>query len=100
MAEKCIFEIYQYVKSFGAVSTQKEFCEQWLGRGESYLRVIRHNGKEPSLEALAACARRLTGFIDAVESTGASDADVQSLRNVQDACSKLINERIYGVAKG
>ncbi|WP_090195667.1 DUF6626 family protein [Pseudomonas pohangensis] len=100
MAKKCIFDIYQYVKSLGAVVSQKEFCEKWLGRSECYFRTIRHKGKEPSLAAMAACARRLDAYIEEVESAGASDADVQSLRSVQDACNKLINERIYGVARG
>ncbi len=99
MTEKCIYEVYQYVKSIGAVNSQREFCEQWLCRSECYIRTIRHNGTQPSLDALAACARRLDVYIAELETAGARDADVQSLRIVQDAFSKHISERIYDVEK-
>lgn len=95
-----ICSIYSALVELGAVASRKEFCEQWLGRGESYLRVIRHNGKEPSIAALAACIRKLNCYIGGLETAGAKDADIQPVRNVLDACSKHIDERIYGVARG
>lgn len=43
----------------GIVQTQAEFCEQWLGKSECYMRTLRFNDLEPSAEALATLSSRL-----------------------------------------
>lgn len=42
-----------------AVSSGREFCQSWLAKDESYLRVLRFHQTDPSAEALAICASKL-----------------------------------------
>lgn len=43
----------------GVVQTEAEFCHDWLGRGQGYLRTLRFTKTTPSPAALAFCADRL-----------------------------------------
>ncbi|WP_411572355.1 DUF6626 family protein [Thioclava sp. A2] len=47
------------LRQIGAVRNEAEFCRDWLGRGESYLRTLRFTGRQPSAAALLFCADRL-----------------------------------------
>jgi hypothetical protein len=42
-----------------AVSSGREFCQSWLAKDESYLRVLRFHQTDPSADALAICASKL-----------------------------------------
>ena len=43
----------------GIVQNTPEFCRSWLGRSEGYIRVLRYNRIEPSVETLAICSNKL-----------------------------------------
>lgn len=42
-----------------AVGSTREFCESWLAKDESYLRVLRFHRTDPSADALATLASKL-----------------------------------------
>lgn len=42
-----------------AVPNSRVFCESWLAKDESYLRVLRFHSKAPSADAFATCASKL-----------------------------------------
>lgn len=52
-------EIRDQLKSCNAVSNEREFCEQWLGKSACYMRTLRFTGTMPSTDALSVCASKL-----------------------------------------
>lgn len=47
------------LKACKAVSSTREFCESWLAKDESYMRVLRFHSAAPSAGALATLASKL-----------------------------------------
>lgn len=45
-----------------AVTSNREFCESWLAKDESYLRVLRFHKQTASADALATCASKLAYY--------------------------------------
>ena len=43
----------------GIVHNTPEFCRSWLGRSEGYIRVLRYNHIDSSVETLAICSNNL-----------------------------------------
>lgn len=50
-----------------AVASNREFCESWLAKDESYLRVLRFHQADPSADALATCASKLGYYASKME---------------------------------
>jgi hypothetical protein len=42
-----------------AISSTREFCESWLAKDESYLRVLKFHAADASADALAVCSSKL-----------------------------------------
>ncbi|MBU9697752.1 hypothetical protein GU927_007810 [Rhodobacteraceae bacterium HSP-20] len=59
MSDLILEQVRDTLMAAGIVRTQAEFCEQWLGKSECYLRTLKFNGLEPSAEALATLGSRL-----------------------------------------
>jgi len=47
------------LKACNAITSNREFCESWLAKDQSYLRVLRFHRTEASADALAICASKL-----------------------------------------
>ena len=54
-----IFQAYSVLNETGFVNSESEFAQDWLGKGECYMRTLRFKNAEPSLGSLAICACRL-----------------------------------------
>ena len=54
-----IFRTYVFLHENGLVSSESEFSQDWLGKGECYMRTLRFKNAEPSLGSVAICASRL-----------------------------------------
>jgi hypothetical protein len=72
MADLILERVRDRLMAAGLVHTQAEFCEQWLGKSECYIRTLRFNDLEPSAEALATLSSRLGYY--ALELAKRSDA--------------------------
>ena len=59
MSRQILEEVRNELIACRAVSSNREFCESWLARDESYLRVLRFHNMSPSADALATCASKL-----------------------------------------
>lgn len=55
-------EVFEVLRSIGAVRSESEFSRDWLGRSECYLRSLRFNGLEPSVSSIAVCASKLQHY--------------------------------------
>lgn len=52
MQKTIIFETYDYLMEEGLVTSQREFCERWLGKSECYLRTLKFLKTKPSISVL------------------------------------------------
>ena len=74
-AEMALKKTYDLLNEVGAVRTKKEFCKDWLHRGDSYFRCLKHNRKPPSVSVIAICSSKLKHYSAALKNkkTGESE---------------------------
>lgn len=63
MSIQVLEQVRDELKACNAISSNREFCESWLARDESYLRVLRFHKIGPSTDALATCASKLRYYV-------------------------------------
>ena len=68
-----IDDVFEELKSIGAVTTAQQFSEQWLGRERSYFCVLKAKSRTVSPGALAVCAARLRRTADVWMGSGATE---------------------------
>jgi hypothetical protein len=59
MTRNVLEEVCHELLACKAVGSNREFCERWLLKNESYFRVLRFHNMPPSAEALSICASKL-----------------------------------------
>lgn len=59
MSKSIVIQVRDELRAIGVVKSEAEFCKDWLGRGEGYLRTLRFTQGQPSAAALVFCAGRL-----------------------------------------
>ena len=64
MSRKLLDEVYCELEQFGIVDTRAEYCTQWLGRSECYLRTLRFLKQNPSIDVLAVLNNRLNYYAE------------------------------------
>ena len=89
MADRFIIEnICNLVIAAGLAENEQDFCEEWLCRGEGYMRTLRYRQLQPSAAALAVCADKLRYYADALEASERTHYQHtgRSLRVLQHLC--------------
>lgn len=89
-----IEEVFEQLKKHDRKLTKKKFCNDYLGKSESYFYVMRHLGKEASNNALLRCYVELK-----TSSYKHCDSSISSLsrlanRELADMLLKLIEKRL------
>jgi len=59
MTQQALEQVNFELKALDIVASNREFCESWLAKDPSYLRVLRFHKRTPSADALATCASKL-----------------------------------------
>ena len=59
MTRNVLEEVCHELVACRAVASNREFCERWLAKNESYFRVLRFHNMPPSADALSVCASKL-----------------------------------------
>ena len=59
MGRQILEQVRDQLKTCNAVRSDREFCEQWLGKSECYLRTLRCGNLSPSADAMMTCASKL-----------------------------------------
>ena len=100
MQKTIINEIFDLLRASGAVTSEREFSELWLGRSECYLRTVRFKGGVPSTGAIAICASKLQHYGNQlVEQTNHHDLGRQML-TLSEQCHAQINEHSVWPVRG
>ena len=91
MTETVLNEVFEVLRSIGAVGSESEFSRDWLGRSECYLRSLRFNGLEPSISSIAVCASKLQHYGLRMCATEEHKALGKRFLAMADQCHKHIN---------
>jgi hypothetical protein len=59
MTQPALEQVNLELKALNIIANNREFCESWLAKDPSYLRVLRFHKRTPSADALATCASKL-----------------------------------------
>ena len=83
--------VYGTLVDMGLVHSRKEFCEQWLGRQEGYIRTLRFYRLRPSVHAFAVLGNRLDYY--AQHLSGPDNSYQKRLQALSEGCRAKIEER-------
>jgi hypothetical protein len=62
MTRQLLERVRDQLKQCNAISYEREFCEQWLGKSECYMRTLKYGGLAPSADAMMTCASKLQWY--------------------------------------
>ena len=97
MQTTVLTEVYELLRSIGAVANEAEFSRDWLGRSESYVRGLRFKGLGASTGSLAICASKLQHYgLQMCESAVHRQLGKQ-FQELSAACHKHINNKAEAV---
>jgi len=99
MAAKLLEQIYRELNGIGVVRTHAEFCTQWLGRSEGYIRTLRFCAQQPSIDVLAVLSNRLRYYAKqyASKDGNANKAAARHFEALADDCDSDIAQRSSSV---
>ena len=83
--------VYRTLVDMGFVHSRKEFCEQWLGRQEGYIRSLRFYRLKPSVHVFAVLANRLDYY--AQHFSGPDTSYQERLQALSQGCWAKVEER-------
>ena len=83
----------------GIVQNTPEFCRSWLGRSEGYIRVLRYNRIDPSVETLAICSNKLGHYAARLNGSDADNHKAWALKliNLKALCDSAISRQAEAV---
>ena len=96
-AEKVFEETYTLLNRIGVVDTKKEFCRDWLNRGDSYFRCLKHNQKPASVNAIALCSTKLRHYSEALKRK--TDSESRKLALDFEVLSARLESAMYQQSK-
>lgn len=91
MSKKILSDVFLLLREMEVVSSESEFCMDWLGRSECYLRTLRFKGSEPSIATLAICASKLQYYAGLMEDLDEYKAVSEQFYVLSEQCHKEIN---------
>jgi len=91
VAEMVLNEVFEVLRSIGAVRSESEFSRDWLGRSECYLRSLRFVGTEPSISSIAVCASKLQHYGTRMCATHEHEQLGQQFLGLAEQCHTHIN---------
>ena len=88
--------IFSELRSMGFVRHRHEFVRNWLGREESYIRVLRKKMRSPSVSVFRTCANKLIGYGEAFEKNPLTKVDDigRQFRGLAYKCQLFIDQEI------
>lgn len=88
MSRELMHEIRDLLKKTNAITSEREFCERWLGKSECYMRTLRFSRIQPSADALATVSDKLRYYAEKMRSSENSNliAASDEFERLAEAC--------------
>ena len=80
MSRQILEQVRDQLLDWDVVSSNKEFCENWLAKDESYMRGLRFRDLHPSADALATCASKLGYYAQHLGKSSTSEQTIMAQR--------------------
>lgn len=95
MTIRVLEAVCRELKDCDAISSTREFCERWLAKDESYLRVLRFHKSAPSVEALTTLSSKLGYYAEHLSSSDLAEHCEWADRffNLQGLCQEAIERQ-------
>ena len=90
-------ETYTLLNKIGVVDTKREFCKDWLKRGDSYFRCMKHNQKPQSVSVIAVSSSKFKHYSEALKQK--ADNDSRKLATEFDVLSARLDSAMYQQSK-
>jgi hypothetical protein len=89
-----IDKVFETLKEYDRTLTKQQFAEQYLGKCESYLYVMKHRQKEVSNDALVRCYVGLKKSADELEKNGITNITYQSNKKLAALVLEQIENKV------
>ena len=80
------------LRAHGLVRSRSDFCRDWLGQNESYMRAVHCRNADPSLGVMAVCASRLQRAAELLLATEKYRHVGERFLFVAEKCHEIVNE--------
>ena len=91
-----IEKVFEKLKQQDRKLTKKKFCNEYLGKSESYIYVMKHLGKEASNDALLKCYVGLKKTAEELEASGFTLQNYLNNKNMAEMVLKEIENKVVG----
>ena len=91
-----IEKVFEQLKQQDRKLTKKKFCNEYLGKSESYFYVMKHLGKEASNDALLKCYVGLKKTAEELEASGFTSHNYLNNKNMAEMVLKEIENKVVG----
>lgn len=91
-----IEKVFEQLKEQDRKLTKKRFCNEYLGKSESYLYVMRHLKKEASNDALLRCYVGLKKTADELAENGFTSINYHNNKKLADMLLEQIEGKVVG----
>lgn len=91
MQKTILNDVLAMLKQHKLVKNESEFCEDWLGRSQSYMRCLRFHNELPSIASVAVCTSKLQHYGQRLAETGEHDELSDRFIALSEACHQHIN---------
>lgn len=89
-----IDKVFETLQEYDRTLTKKQFAEQYLGKSESYLYVMKHRRKEPSSDALLKCYIGLKNTAEQLAENGFTSHNYQTNQKLADMVMEVIEQKV------
>ncbi len=89
-----IEKVFEQLKEQDGKLTKKRFCNEYLGKSESYLYVMKHRRKQPSNDALLNCYIGLKKTAQQLADNGFTSHNYTSNLRLADMVFEVIEQKV------
>lgn len=95
MSLQILEQVRDELKDCNAVTSNREFCERWLAKDESYLRVLKFHNIDASADALATCASKLAYYVYHLSKSSNTDHQEWAVRfqRLRELCQTTLEQQ-------
>lgn len=86
--------VFETIKEYDRTLTKREFSEQYLGKSESYLYVMKHRNKQPSNDALLKCYIGLKNTADQLAENNMFNITYETNKKLADMVMEVIESKV------
>ena len=93
MKNAILNETYELLREMEVVKNESEFSKEWLGKSDSYIRMLRFKNIEASTGCVAVCGIKLAHYGKRMMESDSYKGIGKRFLELSEQCNNLIKER-------